>query len=321
MATSSDRLDRTQRTPRRILISGSTGFIGRAVAARRRQLGDTVVPLLRSEGAGEGVSWNPGSRSLDPRTVSGFDTVIHLAGEPVVGLWTDAKRQRIFGSRVDGTTELASALAAAPLPPRLFLCASGINFYGNRGDTILTEDAPKGDGFLADVCEAWERASEPAVKTSKVVNLRIGVVLGAQGGTLAKMLPAFRLGLGVIIGRGDGYISWVTLSDLVRVIDYLIETSNLQGSVNVVAPQPVSSGVMAHAIASALGRRVHFRLPRWPFRLLLGQLAEETILGSVRAVPAKLLADGFTFDHAMLEPALGYLLKAAVAVQDECCCK
>jgi uncharacterized protein (TIGR01777 family) len=301
MTTLFDQPDQTERTPRRILISGSTGFIGRAVVARRRQLGDTVVPLLRSASAGEGVRWNPGSHSLDPKVVSGFDTVIHLAGEPVVGLWTPAKRRRILESRVEGTTELATALAAAPHPPRLFLCASGINFYGNCGDTILTEDAPKGDGFLADVCEAWEKASEPAAKTSQLVKLRIGVVLDAQGGTLATMLPAFRLGLGAIIGGGNGYISWITLFDLVRVIDYLIESSDLQGPVNVVAPHPVTSGVMAQAIASALGSRVRFRLPRWPFRLLFGQLANETILGSVWAVPARLLADGFNFDHATLE--------------------
>jgi NAD dependent epimerase/dehydratase family enzyme len=136
-------------SPRRILISGSTGFIGRAVVARRRELGDVVVPLVRREGSAGSVHWNPGSETLDPQFVSGFDTVVHLAGEPVVGFWTAKKRQRIFDSRVKGTAELVEALAAAPRPPRRFLCASGINFYGNRGDLLLTEDARKGTGFLA----------------------------------------------------------------------------------------------------------------------------------------------------------------------------
>jgi len=272
--------------------------------ARRRGLGDIVVPLLRGNGAGDGLHWNPGSNSLDPQAVSGFDTVIHLAGEPVVGLWTAGKKRRILESRVKGTTELATALAAAPLPPRLFLSASGINFYGNGGDTVLTEEAPKGEGFLADVCAAWEKASEPMANSSQRVALRIGVVLDTHGGTLAKMLPAFRLGLGAIVGKGDDYLSWLTLADLVRVIDHLIERSDLRGPVNVVAPQPVTSGAFARAVASALGRSVYLRVPRWPFRLVMGQLAEETILGSVRAVPARLLADGFSFEDATLEHAL-----------------
>jgi uncharacterized protein (TIGR01777 family) len=294
--------------PRRILISGSTGFIGRAVVARRRQLGDVVVPLVRREGLADSVHWNPGSGTLDPHSVSGFDTVVHLAGEPVVGLWTARKKQRILESRVKGTAELVKAVAAAPRPPRRFLCASGINFYGNRGD-VLTEDARKGTGFLADVCEAWERASQPIANVSNLANLRIGVVLDATGGTLAKMLPMFRMGLGSIVGRGDGYISWITLADLVRVIDHLIDTSELSGAVNVVAPEASTSEQLAREVASALQRRVHLRLSGWPFRLVLGQLADETILGSVRAVPAKLLEDGFRFKDVPLRHALEQCLR------------
>jgi uncharacterized protein (TIGR01777 family) len=294
--------------PRRILISGSTGLIGRAVVARRRQLGDSVVPLVRREGLADSVHWNPGSGTLDPHSVSGFDTVVHLAGEPVVGLWTPRKKQRILESRVKGTAELIKAVAAAPRPPRRFLCASGINFYGNRGN-VLTEDARKGTGFLADVCEAWERASQPIANVSNLANLRIGVVLDATGGTLAEMLPMFRLGLGAIVGRGDGYISWITLADLVRVIDHLIDASELSGAVNVVAPEASTSEQLAREVALALQRRVHLRLPRWPFRLVLGKLADETILGSFRAVPAKLLKDGFRFEDVPLRHALEQCLR------------
>jgi uncharacterized protein (TIGR01777 family) len=291
-------------SPRRILITGSTGFLGRAVMERRRQLGDAVVPLLRGKVPREGMYWNPGSGTLDPQIVSGFDTVIHFAGEPVLGLWTRAKKQRILQSRVKGTQELTTALNAAETPPRLFLCASGINFYGNCGNTVLTEVAPKGDGFLAEVCASWEQTSESAAQSTRLVNLRIGVVLDAHGGVLAQMLPAFRLRLGAIIGKGDGYVSWITLNDLVRVIDYLIDESELRGPVNVVAPQPVTSAAFVRGVASAMKVGLHLRLPRWPFRMLLGRLADETLLGSVRAVPAKLLADGFTFEDDELRPAL-----------------
>jgi uncharacterized protein (TIGR01777 family) len=296
--------------PRRILISGSTGFIGRAVVARRRQLGDVVVRLTRKAGLADSVHWNPDSGTLDPHSVSGFDTVLHLAGEPVVGLWTARKKQSILESRVKGTAELVKAMAAAPRPPRRFLCASGINFYGNRGDVPLSEDAGKGTGFLADVCEAWERESQPIASVSNLANLRIGVVLDAKGGTLAKMLPMFRLGLGAIVGRGDAYVSWITLAGLVRVIDHLIDTSELSGAVNVVAPEASTSEQLAMEVASALQRRVHLRLPGWPFRLILGQLADETILGSVRAVPAKLLKDGFHFEDVPLRHALEQCLRS-----------
>jgi uncharacterized protein (TIGR01777 family) len=294
--------------PRRILISGSSGLIGCAVVARRRQLGDIVVPLLRGNTRGTGLRWEPGSGTLDPQSVSGFDTVIHLAGEPVLGIWTTRKKQRILNSRVQGTEELVNALVAAHHPPRLFVCASGTNFYGNNGISVLTEDAPKGVGFLSDVCQAWEQASQPIVSVSRLVNLRIGVVLDNRGGTLKKALPVFRSGLAAIMGAGDGYISWISLADVVRVIDHLIDHNGLDGPINVVAPQPVTSEEFIRSIASAVGRGVHMHLPQWPFRLFLGELADETFLSSTRAVPAKLLTDGFHFTDATIGTTLQRLL-------------
>ena len=293
-----------RQSARRILISGSSGLIGRAVVASRQRAGDVVVPLVRAKGTADALLWDPGSGRLDPALVSGFDTVIHLAGEPVVGLWTSAKRGRIMESRVLGTAELATALASAAVPPRLFLSASGINFYGNRGNTVLNETAPSGGGFLAEVCKAWEAASQPLTDRSRVVHLRIGVVLASEGGVLPLLLPAFRIGLGVIVGGGEGYVSWISLEDLVRVVDHLVEASAIDGPVNVVAPQPVSSEAFNRAIGKAVDSKVRFRLPAWPFRLLLGQLADETILGSVRAIPGRLLKDGFRFHHDSLEEAL-----------------
>ena len=289
---------------RRVLISGSSGLIGRAVIASRQRAGDLVVPLVRAKGTADALLWKPGSGGLDPALVSGFDTVIHLAGEPVLGLWTAAKRRRIMESRVLGTAELATALASAALPPRLFLSASGINYYGNRGDTVLDETAPPGQGFLAEVCKAWETASQPLTNRSRIVHLRIGVVLASDGGVLQHLLPAFRLGLGATVGDGKGYVSWIALEDLIRVIDDLIEASILDGPVNVVAPQPVTSEAFNRAIGKAVGSRVRLRLPAWPFRLLLGKLADETILGSVRAIPERLVRDGFRFRRNSLEEAL-----------------
>jgi uncharacterized protein len=293
-----------QQRARRILISGSSGLIGRAVVASRQRAGDVVVPLVRAKGTASALLWSPGSGTLDPALVSGFDTVIHLAGEPVVGLWRSAKKRRIIDSRVLGTAELATALASAAMPPRLFLSASGINFYGNRGDTVLDETAPSGQGFLAEVCRAWEAASQPLTNRSRIVHLRIGVVLASEGGVLPTLLPAFRMGLGAIVGDGEGYVSWIALEDLVRVIDHLVEASNIDGPVNVVAPQPVTSQALNRAIAKALDSKVRLRLPAWPFRSLLGPLADETILGSVRAIPGKLVRDGFRFHCNTLEEAL-----------------
>ena len=263
-----------------------------------------MVPLVREKGTAETLLWDPGSGRLDPALVSGFDTVIHLAGEPVVGVWTSAKRRRITDSRVLGTAELATALASAAVPPRLFLSASGINFYGNRGNAVLDEAAPSGQGFLAEVCKAWEAASKPLTDRSRIVHLRIGVVLASEGGVLPRLLPAFRFGLGAIVGDGEGYVSWIALEDLVRVIDHLIEASVIDGPVNVVAPQPVTSEVFNRAIGNAVDSKVRLRLPAWPFRLLLGQLADETILGSVRAIPDRLIRDGFHFHRPLIEEAL-----------------
>ena len=294
----------SKQSARRILISGSSGLIGRAVVASRQRAGDVVVPLIRAKGTAGALLWSPGSGTLDPALVSGFDTVVHLAGEPVVGLWSSAKKRRIMESRVLGTAELATALASAALPPRLFLSASGINFYGNKGDTVLDETAPSGQGFLAEVCKAWEAASQPLTNSSRIVHLRIGVVLASEGGVLPMLLPVFRIGLGAIVGDGAGYVSWIALEDLVRVIDHLVEASDIEGPVNVVAPQPVTSEAFNQAIGNAVDSKVRLRLPAWPFRLLLGQLADETILGSVRAIPGKLVGDGFRFHRDSLEEAL-----------------
>ena len=293
------------KTSRRLLVSGSSGLIGKRVVSAYRAAGDTVVRLVRGDHAApDALLWNAGSGTLRPDLVSGFDAVIHLAGEPVIGRWTAAKKRRILDSRVKGTGELAAALAAADRPPPVFLCASGINIYGNRGDTILDETAPHGDGFLAEVAALWERASDPLGSSSRVVHLRIGVVFAPEGGILPLLLPIYRMGLGGTVGGGRGYVSWVTLDDLIRVTRHLIEGSELAGPVNVVSPQPVTGRELTEALSSATGKPAVIPVPAWTMRLVMGQMAEETVLASVRALPARLLADGFRFHDATLAAAL-----------------
>ena len=295
----------SEQSLRRLLITGSSGLIGKRIVSVYRAAGYTVTRLLRTnDAAPDTLLWNPGSGTLRSDAVSGFDAVLHLAGEPVAGRWTAAKKHRILDSRVGGTRELAAALAAADRPPAAFLCASGINFYGDRGNMVLDETAPKGDGFLADVSERWERASDPVRSRSRVLNLRIGVVLAPEGGTLPMLLPLYRLGLGGTVAGGRGYVSWVTLDDLVRITQHLIENSALDGPVNVVSPQPVTGRELTAALSAATGKRATLPVPAWAMRLAMGEMARETVLGSVRALPARLLADGFHFADATIGAAL-----------------
>ena len=233
----------------RVLLSGSSGLIGSRLMTALRGDGATVTPLLRGAEAAGAVLWDPERGVLDPRAVSGFDAVIHLAGEPVAsGRWTEEKKRKIYDSRARGTETLSRALAAAEQPPRVFLCASGINFYGDRGDAVLPETEPRGGGFLAEVCEALEAATEPLRGVARITSLRIGVVL------------------------------------------------------------PVTNREFTEALAEALHRPAPLPVPGWAVRALFGQFGEETVLSSVRAVPARLLRDGFVFRQPTLGPALQDLL-------------
>ena len=288
----------------RILVSGSTGLIGSALVAARREVGDEVVPLVRA-GPPEGVVQWSAAGEIGAAAVSEFDAVVHLAGEPVAnGRWTAAKKRRIRESRVEGTRKLATALAAAERPPKVFVCASGINFYGDGEDRILDESAPRGRGFLAGVTEEWEAATGPLDGVARVVRLRIGVVLSPTGGTLAAMLPMFRMGLAGPIAGGRAYISWVSLEDAVRVIGHAMVSERIAGAVNCVAPEPVRGEAFTAAVAARVGKPARVPVPAWVARLMLGEMAEETVLVSIRAVPRRLIEDGFVFKDATLAEAL-----------------
>ncbi len=285
-------------------MSGAGGLLGRHIAAERRAAGDTVVALVRGPGAAGAVLWDPARGVLDPRSVSGYDAVIHLAGEPVTGVWTAGKKRRIRESRVEGTALLTRALAAAERPPTVFLCASGINYYGNRGNQVVDEDEPAGTGFLAEVSAEWEAACDPLREVARVVNLRIGVVLARDGGTLPSILPLFRLGLGGWVGDGRAYLSWIGIDDLVRAAAFVLDCPSLKGAVNFVAPHAATGREFARELAAAVRRPAAIPVPGWLVRMTLGELAEETVLNSIRAVPKRLLEAGFRFREDTLAKAL-----------------
>lgn len=291
----------------RVLISGSSGLVGLALATRLRRRGDDVVRLVRStDTPDDAVAWDPAHGRLDPRQLESFDTVVHLAGENIAGgRWTTARMQRIRDSRVVGTRLLAERLLETGHRPGVFVQASAIGYYGDRGDEKLDESSAAGSGFLADVCREWEDASRPLASAGvRVVLLRIGVVLSSDGGALPKMALPFRLGLGGVIGSGAQFTSWITLDDLCAVIEFAIARGDLAGPVHAVAPEPVTNREFTAALGKVLRRPTLVPLPAFAARLLLGRMADELLLASARVVPAKLSAAGFTWRHANLEAAL-----------------
>ena len=291
-----------------VLMSGSTGLVGRSLLERLSGLGRPAVPLARGRASEGEVLWDPAVGAIDSASLasSGARAVVHLAGENIAdGRWTAAKMDAIRTSRVRGTGLPAESLARLECPPAVLVSASAIGFYGDRGDEVLTESSAPGSGFLADVCREWEQATEPAHEAGiRVVNLRIGVVLARQGGALARMLLPFRLGLGGRLGRGDQYMSWITLEDLVSTIIRALEDERLTGPVNATAPHPVTNRDFTGALGQALRRPTIAPLPAFAARAAFGRMADELLLASMRVVPERLLERDFHFEHPRLEGAL-----------------
>lgn len=296
----------------KIIVTGATGLIGTALVSKLRAAGHHVVRLVRKEPLGDSdVLWDPNAGKLDPMPLEGLDAAVHLAGENIAGArWNEAVKKKIHDSRVNGTRLLAETLARLKTPPRTLVCASAIGFYGDRGDEVLTEESPRGSGFLADVCADWEEAAAQAEKKGvRRVSLRIGVVLSPDGGALRKMLPPFRMGLGGVIGSGRQYWSWVSIEDVTGVILHALNTPSLKGPVNTVAPQPPTNAEFTRTLGRVLGRPTVFPMPAFVARLALGEMADALLLASARVVPARLKASGYSFRHADLETALRDLLK------------
>jgi uncharacterized protein (TIGR01777 family) len=302
----------------KIVVSGSTGLIGSALTKALRRREHEVVPLVRRRVApGEqAVAWDPARETIERAGLEGADAVIHLAGENVFGRWSPAKKQRIYDSRVKGTRLLSDALAGLHRPPATLLAASAVGYYGDRGDEVLTEASPPGEDFLATVSREWEAATAAATRAGiRVVNMRNGVVLTTTGGALAKMLPAFRLGLGGPIGSGHQYVSWIVLDDIVKAMLYLLENQSLVGPVNLTAPTPLTNREFAKALGKVLGRPAVVTVPVFALRMAFGTEGAAMLQSGQRVLPARLVAAGFNFSCKAVEPALRHLLAPSERVR------
>ena len=278
---------------RRILVSGASGLIGSALLRAFRSSDYDVVSLTRGQGEGR-IVWDP-AQELSPNLVSGFDAVVHLAGESIVGRWTAAKKRQILESRVQGTRRLAEALARASSRPRVLVVASAVGYYGNRGDEVLREESASGSGFLAEVCRQWEEAAQAAAQAGiRTVHTRFGLVLSPEGGALPKMLLPFRLGLGGRVGDGRQWWSWIHIADVAGAILHTLN-AEVRGPVNVVGPNPATNAEFTKALGAALSRPTIFPMPAFAARLAFGEMGDELLLASQRVQPAKLVASGFEF--------------------------
>ena len=296
----------------KILISGASGLIGSALKTALSARGDRVLSLTRRNARNDSeITWDPSSNTLDPTRLTNIDGIIHLAGENIASRrWTSAQKARIRDSRVQGTTLLAQTLATISPPPKVFISASAIGYYGNRDDEILTEDSQPGSGFLPDVSIAWENAAKPAAAAGiRTVHPRIGIVLSPEGGALNKMLLPFKLGLGGIIGSGNQYMSWITLDDLASLFLFAIDNESISGAINAVSPTPVTNREFTKTLGRVLSRPTIFPLPAFAAKLALGEMADALLLASTRVISSSLENTSFSFAHPHLEPALRHLLK------------
>lgn len=291
-----------------IAVSGASGLVGSSLVSRLTTSGYRVCRLVRGEPnkSADEIGWDPVRNHLAPEDLEGIDTVIHLGGESIAsGRWNERKRKRIRDSRVKSTGLLAQTLAQMSDPPKAFLCASATGYYGNRGEELLTEEAGPGQSFLAEVCQEWESATEPARDAGiRVANLRFGIVLSPKGGALQQMLPLFRFGLGGRLGSGNQYWSWIGIDDAIGAMNHVLANESLSGPVNMTVPKPVSNREFTNCLAKVLRRPAVLPAPATALRVALGPMADELLLASTRVVPEQLLRTGYEFKTLDLEATL-----------------
>ncbi|MGD0385362.1 MAG: TIGR01777 family oxidoreductase [Solirubrobacteraceae bacterium] len=291
----------------RVTVTGGGGLIGTSVVAALRARGDEVTVLSRS-GSGATVRWDPLAGPAPADALDGRDGVIHLAGEPIAQRWSTAVREAIRASRTSGTANLVAGIEAAPQRPQVLVSASAVGFYGDRGDERLTEDSAPGDGFVAEVCVAWEQAALAARELGlRVCVLRTGVVLDRHGGALAKMLPPFRMGVGGPVAGGRQFISWIGLGDLAQLYLAALDDARFDGPLNATAPTPVTNADFSRALGRALHRPAALPVPAAALRLLYGPMAE-IVTGGQNVIPARLLELGHSFERPDLDGALAEAL-------------
>lgn len=299
----------------RVLVSGVSGPIGTALVPSLEANGAGIARLTRADSsrspatATEIIRWDP-AQPISPESISGFDAVIHLAGESIVGRWSDAKKKAIRDSRIVGTRNLAQALAQTSEKPQVFICSSAIGYYGDCADEVLNEHSSPGDDFLAMVCREWEAATKPAAEAGiRTVQIRTGVVLSPKGGALGKMLTPFRMGVGGKVGSGRQWISWIDVQDIVGAIHHILKTDLLQGPVNLVAPKPVTNTEFTRTLANVLSRPAIFPMPELAVKLAFGEMGETILLGSQRVEPARLIESGYPFRFRDLRASLENTLR------------
>jgi len=297
--------------PQKVAVTGSSGLVGRALCAFLSTGGHEVLRFVRARPAGRGeIAWDPENGIIEGGKLEGTDAVVHLAGENIASSrWSDTRKAAILGSRERGTGLIAKTLASSARMPRLLLSASAVGYYGPRDDTPIDENGPSGAGFLAEVCRAWEAATEPAARAGvRTVRMRFGVILTPAGGALAKMLLPFRLGAGGTIGTGRQGFPWIALDDAVYAIHHLLRSQGASGAVNVAAPGLVSQREFARTLGRVLRRPAVAPLPAFVVRALFGQMGEEALLSGQFVEPAALRRSGFSWSAPKLEDALRGLL-------------
>lgn len=293
-----------------ILLTGSTGLIGSALTQYLTTQGHDIYPLYRKPSIKKPHYWNPDKDQIHLDDEIKIDAVIHLAGENIAdSRWNQKKKDAILNSRVNGTRLIAEAISRAKHRPALFISGSAIGYYGETGENIVDETAPRGQGFMSDIAAQWEAATQTAEAAGiRTLHIRTGIVLSPDGGVLQKMLLPFRLGLGGIIGDGRQYMSWISINDVLHIIDYMLDNNQLSGPYNLVAPCPVTNRTFTKCLGSVLQRPTLLPLPAFIARLMFGEMADALLLSSTRVLPKKLLDSGYTFIDSDFESSLKSLL-------------
>lgn len=298
----------------RVAIAGASGLIGGALVSALASAGNEVVRLVRrAPKTKDEVRWDPEAGAIDAAALEGLDAVVNLSGENIAERrWSEARKALLRSSRLGPTRLLASTLAGLARKPKVFVSASAMGAYGDRGDAWVSEKDAPGDDFLGRLSVEWEQAAAPAAAAGiRVVHPRIGIVLSPRGGALGKMLLPFKAGLGGVLGKGTQYMSWIAIDDVVAAFLHLVERDDLAGPVNVVAPEPVTNAVFTKTLGRVIGRPTVAPAPAFALRLAFGEMADAALLSSTRVKPERLLASGYLFRFPELEGALRHVLGRA----------